>query len=114
MPAVVDRCDERCGDHGPDARQLREPLAGFVRPANGKELPVELIESEIEGVEFFEELAEEFPRELRKLGGRYGVGCLRQKAPRALGQNDAILAKKPPRMIDECSPSADDALPCAM
>jgi hypothetical protein len=85
MVTVVNRSDERCGDHGPDARQLRESPAGFVRPANAKELPVELIESEIEGAEFFEQVAEELPREIRKLGGRYGVGRLGQKAPCALG-----------------------------
>src|ERR1700691_1286861 len=57
MVTVVNRSDERWGDHGPDARQLRESPAGFVRPANAKELPVELIESEIEGAEFFEQVA---------------------------------------------------------
>jgi hypothetical protein len=48
VPAVVDRSEKRCGDNGPDARQLREPLAGFVRPAKAEELPVELVEPEIE------------------------------------------------------------------
>jgi len=41
--------------------------------------------SEIEDAEFFEQVAEQFPREIRKLGGRNGVGGLRQKAPCALG-----------------------------
>ena len=61
MMTVVDRCDERCCDHGPDARQLREPLAGFVRPANAEKLPVEFIEPEIEGAKFFEQIVEETP-----------------------------------------------------
>ena len=82
---VINRGDERCCDHGPNARQPREPPAGFVRPANSKKLPVELVESEIEDAEFFEQVAEQFPREIRKLGGRNGVGGLRQKAPCALG-----------------------------
>jgi hypothetical protein len=38
MMTVVDRCDERRRDYRADARQLRQPSAGFVRPANLQEL----------------------------------------------------------------------------
>ena len=85
MPAVVDRCDERSGDHGPDARQLREPLAGFVRPAKAEELSVELVEPEIESAKFIEQIDEETPRQIGKVSGRNGLLRLRKKPPCALG-----------------------------
>ena len=55
MMTVVHRSDERCCDHGPDATNPREPLTGFVRPANAEKPPVEFIEPEIKGAEFFDE-----------------------------------------------------------
>src|SRR5271165_4687815 len=64
VTTVVDRGDQRCCNHGPHAWQLREPPAGFVRPAKGHELSVELVESEIEAAEFVEQVAEEFSREI--------------------------------------------------
>jgi hypothetical protein len=73
VPAVVDRCDERCGDHGPDARQLREPLAGFIRPAKAEELPIELVEPEIESAKLIEQIDEETPRQIGKVSGRDGL-----------------------------------------
>src|ERR1700677_3473160 len=85
MMTVINRSDECRCDHGPDAGQLRGSLTGFVRPANAEKLPVEFIEPEIKGAKFFEQVVEESPREIRKLGGRNGVGRLRQKAPGALG-----------------------------
>jgi len=64
VTTVVDRSDERCCNHRPDAWQLREPPAGFVRPAKGHELSVELVESEIEAAEFVEQIAEELSGEI--------------------------------------------------
>ena len=114
MTSVVDRCDERRRDYRTDARHLRQPPAGFVRPAKGHELSVKLVESEIEAAELVEQVAEEFSREIRELGGRDGLLRLREKAPSALGQYDAIFAEKPPHMIDERSSGADNALACTM
>ena len=84
MTTVVNRSDERGCNHGPHAWQLKEPPAGFVRPAKDHELSVELVESEIEATEPVEQVAEEFSREIRELGARDGILRLRQKAPWAL------------------------------
>jgi hypothetical protein len=85
MMTVVYRSDERCCDHGTDAGQLRELPTGFVRPAKPQELLIQLVEPEIESPEFVEQVAEELPREIGKLGRRDGVLRLLQKPPCALG-----------------------------
>jgi hypothetical protein len=48
MTAVVHCGDERRRDYRTNARQLREPPTGFVRPAKGQELSVEFVEPEID------------------------------------------------------------------
>jgi hypothetical protein len=73
MTSVVDRCDERRRDYRTDARQLRQPPASFVRPANLQELLIQLVEPEVESLELVEQVAEETPREIGKFGGRDGV-----------------------------------------
>jgi len=59
MTSVVDRCDERRRDYRTDARQLRQPPASFVRPANPQELLIQLVEPEVESLELVEQVAEE-------------------------------------------------------
>src|SRR5271157_4238482 len=112
VTTVVNRSDERCCNHGPHAWQLRQPPAGIVRPAKGHELSVELVEPEIEGAELIEHVGEEFTCEIGNLGCGDGVVRLPQKTPRALGQNNAVLAKKSPHMIDERGSSTSDAVTC--
>ena len=73
MTSVVDRCDERRRDYRTDARQLRQPPASFVRPANLQELLIQLVEPAVESLELVKQVAEETPREIGKVGGRDGV-----------------------------------------
>ena len=70
MTSVVDRCDERRRDYLTDARQLRQPPASFVRPANLQELLIQLVEPAVESLELVKQVAEETPREIGKVGGR--------------------------------------------
>ncbi len=76
MAAVVDRGDERCCDHRSDAWQLREPMASFIRPTNSRELPVELRNPKIEGVELFEHVVEEPTCKIGEFSRRDGVARL--------------------------------------
>ena len=59
MAAVVNRGDGAVATTGPDAWQLREAPAGFVRPANSHDLSIKLIKSEIEADELIKHVAEE-------------------------------------------------------
>jgi hypothetical protein len=64
MPAIVNRSHERRCDHWPDPRQSREATARFIRPANRRELSIEVIEPEIEAAEFIEHVGKEFTCEV--------------------------------------------------
>src|ERR1700758_4590448 len=55
-------------------------------------------------------MGEELTCEIRQFGASDGVARLRQETPRALRQNNAILTKKSPHMIDKSCPGADDAV----
>jgi hypothetical protein len=114
MAAIINRGDERRRDHWPNAWQLGEPPAIFVCPANSGQLAVELVEPEIEAAEFIERADEELTCEIRQFGASDGVARLHQKTPRALRQNNSILANKSPHMIDKGCPGADDAVPGAV
>jgi hypothetical protein len=92
MAAVVNRGDERRCDHRPNAWQLGEPPASFVRPANSRELLIKLLKPEIEAAEFIEHAGEEVMCEIRQFGASDGVARLRQEKPCALRQDNAILA----------------------
>jgi hypothetical protein len=84
MASVVNRGDERRCDHWPNALQLGEP--------------------EIEATELVEHFAEERRCKIRQFNLRDGVACLRQETPRALRQNNTILAKKSSHVVDKgCS-----------
>jgi hypothetical protein len=104
MASVVNRGDERRCDHWPNALQLGEPTARFVCPANGSDLLIKLLEPEIEAAELVEHFAEERRCKIRQFNLRDGVACLRQETPRALRQNNTILAKKSSHVVDKgCS-----------
>ena len=73
MSSVGDRSNERRRDYRTDARQLRQPPASFVRPAKAQDFLIQLVEPEVDSLKLVEQVAEETPREIRKVGGRDGV-----------------------------------------
>ena len=73
MTSVGDGGDKRRRDYRTDARQLRQPPTSFVRPAEAQESLIQLVEPAVEGLKLVEQVAEETPREIGKIGGRDGV-----------------------------------------
>ncbi len=114
MPAIINCGDERCRDHRANARQFRESAACFVRAANDYELRIELLKSMIEAAELVEHIAEDPAHEIRQIGVCDGGGRLPYEAPCALRQNNAILAKQSPHMVDKAGSSTDDTFASAV
>ena len=73
MTPVGDRCDERRRDYRTDARQFRQPSAGFVCPAKAQEPLIQLVEPEVESLKLVEQVDEETPREIGKVGDHDSV-----------------------------------------
>jgi hypothetical protein len=65
MAAIVNCGDERRCNHRPNAWQLGEPAASFARPAKSCELPIKLVEPEIEAAEFVKHVIEKHAGKIR-------------------------------------------------